>query len=269
MASFHQLQQSHSLPASHFFRYLQIRNYVRSHIAGYEHKPINTILSCLIRHNANSKGSISFLYSLLLPHVTLSDTKIKKAWEEELGVEITDDTWSAILAMISKSSINSRHRLIQFKIVHRLHYTKSRLHTVYPNISPLCDKCKQDTGTLLHQLWLCPKLHAFWSLIFDYISKAYEKPIGPDQFLALFGLSVTSTLDNHVVQAISLCTLLAKRLILQQWKSEVIPTFHQWLRELGNVIHMESLRYKLANQERVFLKVWKPLLDKWSVTQQS
>ncbi len=55
-----------------------------------------------------------------------------------------------------------------------------------------------------------PKLHTFWSLIFDYISKAYSKPVAPDPFLALFGLLVTSTLENHIVQAISLCTLLAK-----------------------------------------------------------
>lgn len=65
----------------------------------------------------------------------LSDAKLRNAWVEELGTEITDDTWEAILIKIYNSSINVRHRLIQFKIVHRLHYTKSRLHAIYLNVS--------------------------------------------------------------------------------------------------------------------------------------
>lgn len=163
----------------------------------------------------------------------LSDAKLRNAWVEELGTEITDNMWEAILIKIYNSSINVRHRLTQFKIVHRLHYTKSRLHAIYRNVCPLCDKCSQDTGALAHELWLCPKLHSFWSRIFDYISKAYSKTITPDLFLAIFGISVYSLIDKHIAQAISLCTLLAKRLILQQWKSELSPIFHQWLRALG------------------------------------
>ena len=155
----------------------------------------------MVSHDFNRKGTISTLYSLLQAHSVLSNAKFRRA-----GFRLTEDMWKAILHKIHNSSINARHRLIQFKAVHRLYYTKSRLNAIYPDISPLCDKCKQDTGTLTHQLWLCPSLHSFWPLIFDYISKSYNITIVPDPLLAIFGLSVNPAIDNHTAQAISFCT---------------------------------------------------------------
>ena len=63
-------------------------------------------------------------------------------------------------------------------------------------------------------------------------------------------------ITSYEGQAISLCTLLARRLILQQWKSEAGPLFTQWLRELGNVLQMERLRYTITNKGRHFRKTW-------------
>ena len=72
---------------------------------------------------------------------------------------------------------------------------------------------------------------SFWNLVFDYISKAFDKTIVPDPLLAIFGSVVDNPLINkHEGRAISLCTLLAKRLILLQWKSAIGPPFQQWLR---------------------------------------
>ena len=156
----------------------------------------------MLSHDFNRKGTISTLYSILQAHSVLYDAKFRRAWAEELGSEITEDTWKSILHKIHSSFINARHRLIQFKTVHRLYYTKLRLNAIYSDISPLCDKCKQDTGTLTHQLWLCPSLHSFWPLIFDYISKSYNITIVPDPLLAIFGLSVNPAIDNHTAQAI-------------------------------------------------------------------
>ena len=71
-------------------------------------------------------------------------------------------------------------------------------------------------------------------------------------------------LTSYEGQAISLCTLLARRFILQQWKSDAGPLFHQWLRELGNILHMERLRYTITNKDKHFRNTWQPLLDKWA-----
>ena len=265
LVSFQHLQQTYDLPSTHLFRFLQIRHYIRTHIPRYEHVPKHNILDSLRRLIPGSRGTVSSLYSILMAHEEVSTEKVKNDWEQELNLELNVTDWEGILDRIHSSSINSRHSLVQFKVVHRLHYSKARLHGIYPNISPLCEKCKQQSGTLTHQFWSCSKLTLFWSLIFDYISKAFHKCISPDPLLAIFGSVVFNpNLTSYEGQAISLCTLLARRLILQQWKSEASPLFQQWLRELGNVLHMERLRCKTTNKERIFQRIWQPLLDKWA-----
>ena len=78
----------------------------------------------------------------------------------------------------------------------------------------------------------------YWALIFDYLSRAFDRVLAPDPLIALFG---TVDGNSHEGKAVSLCTLLAKRLILQFWKLETVPAFEMWLRDLGNVIHMEKI----------------------------
>lgn len=268
LVSFQHLQQVFDLPASHFFRFLQIRNFIRTHIPQYEQKPQHTTLDSIIRLTPGNRGTVSILYGILGAHQKVNTDKVKNSWEQELGMELCPSVWEGVLDMIHGTSVNSRHSLLQFKVVHRLHFSKARLHSIYPNTSPLCDKCKQQTGTLTHQFWACPKLSLFWTLIFDYISKAFHKTIVPDPLLAIFGcVEYNVNISGYIGQAISLCTLLAKRLILQHWKSEASPQFQQWLRDLGSVLHLERLHYSNTGRERAFSKTWQPLLDKWSETQ--
>ena len=87
---------------------------------------------------------------------------IKEGWEEELGIGIAEDVWKESLRYINTCSLNARHCLIQFKILHRLHYSKVKLHRIFPEISPICEKCNQVEANLLHSYTLCPKLEDFW-----------------------------------------------------------------------------------------------------------
>jgi hypothetical protein len=61
LASFQQLQGKFNMPTTHFFRYLQIRNFVRTHIPQYGMKPNSPTLDSLILVNPHSKGSVSRL----------------------------------------------------------------------------------------------------------------------------------------------------------------------------------------------------------------
>ena len=52
---------------------------------------------------------------------------MKNVWKEEMGTQIGDDVWEEGLSRTQSSSINARHQLIQFKVMHRLHYSKTKL----------------------------------------------------------------------------------------------------------------------------------------------
>lgn len=63
-ASFQQLQQKYNLPKSHFFRYLQVRHFVKTHLPNFESAKPSTLENS-IRIFANSRDIISQLYETL------------------------------------------------------------------------------------------------------------------------------------------------------------------------------------------------------------
>ena len=80
---------------------------------------------------------------------------IREQWENDLGAQLADEEWDMALTRVHSSSICSRHSLIQFKVLHRLHFSKVKLARIFPN--PICDRCKQAPATSYHMFWSCPK----------------------------------------------------------------------------------------------------------------
>lgn len=146
---------------------------------------------------------------------------LKNAWEEELGIQIRTDVWEK---RIRSCSINSRHQLIQFKVMHRLHYSKSKLHRIFRTISPTCDGCKSAKASLTHLFWTCPKLYSFWCDILKWFSDMYGCVFKPEPEIVLFGYSV-SLMDQNVSVQITIMygMIIAKSIILRLWKSYTVP----------------------------------------------
>ncbi len=78
-----------------------------------------------------------------------------------------------ILDKVHSSLPCARHSLIQFKILHRLHFTNSNLARIYPAITPACIRCLHSPATTAHMFWSCPKLQGFWRNIFKSFSDIY------------------------------------------------------------------------------------------------
>lgn len=77
---------------------------------------------------------ISFLYDLITPDTSSALIKIKTEWETELGVTFSDMLWEQALKEINACLSCAKLQLIQFKILHRVHYSKSRLSKIYPDM---------------------------------------------------------------------------------------------------------------------------------------
>lgn len=96
------------------------------------------------------------LYSILSMDNLKPLTTLKHQWEEELDTEISDELWQAVLNNIHSSSICLRHTIIQFKVTHRLHWSKAKLARIAPDIDPECDRCNIEPGTLSHMFFFLP-----------------------------------------------------------------------------------------------------------------
>lgn len=55
---------------------------------------------------------------------------LRQGWADELVLEIKDEVWDECLKGVYHCSVNVRHNLIQFKMLHRLYYSREMLHTV-------------------------------------------------------------------------------------------------------------------------------------------
>ena len=259
-ASFAQLQAKFGLTSSHFFRYLQVRNFVRQSIPHFETLPEQHIFYDLMSKSPTSKRLISQfvnLFSLAAPSL-----HIKEAWVSDNGVEISDTLWAQGLNRIKSCSINARLQLIQFKVIHRLHFSKTKLNRMFPSVSATCDKCALYDGTLGHLFWSCPKLQNFWDDIFHLYSVIYSKQLIPDSLLIILGCSNFSlTLPSSLQQALMFGMVVAKRVILRDWKSVSPPCYKKWLNDMVSCIYLEEIRYTLSDTHHKFLEVWGPFIE--------
>lgn len=123
---------------------------------------------------------------------------IKEACTADTGEEISEKMWVLGLERNKTCSINARLQLIQFKVTHWLHFSKTKLKRIFPSVSPTCDWCKSGNGTQGHLFWYCPKLRRFWVDIFHVYSDIYSSQLDPDCLLPTLGCSDFSlTLPQH------------------------------------------------------------------------
>lgn len=239
-ASFQQVKVKFQIPNSHLFRYLQLRSFVSSSMSHYPSLPPPSLLDSIMELSPYSKGLIGKIYSIINSHNLEPLVKLKRKWEVELEIELSEDMWQSVLDNIHSSSICLKHRVIQFKVVHRLHWSKVKLAKFKPNIDPNCDRCGIEPATLFHMFWACSKLKKFWQLIFKFLSDALNTHVEPEAIISIFGITPQSLCFNKSkINVIAFATLLARRLILLKWKEKLPPTFKQWLMELLHHLTLE------------------------------
>ena len=125
----------------------------------------------------------------------------------------------------------------------------------------ICDRYNTSKGTLGHTFWSCPKIVSFWQSIFAWYSSVYRIHIEPDALTVLFGFSESSlALPYSVQQTLMLGTLVAKIIILTEWKTSTIPCFNRWLTEFVSIIHLQRLRCYKQDSYAAFEFIWGPIM---------
>lgn len=84
------------------------------------------------------------------------------------------DSWGFILLCVHSSSVCARHGVIQCKLPHHVHWTKSRWSYIHSNIESLSYIHRQD-HTFVHIFWICPSLNSYWVSIFSILSDEFKE----------------------------------------------------------------------------------------------
>lgn len=96
-ASFDQLKAKFDLPPSHFFRYLQVRNYTRANILNFETYNSPDEVYCLLAKAPETKKLVSMFVNVFAAQTPQSTQHLREGWEREIGTVISEDAWSKCL----------------------------------------------------------------------------------------------------------------------------------------------------------------------------
>ena len=261
-SNFVQLCSKFNLQRSDQYRYFQIRNFARLNTPTFPHAPPTSGIDHFLAVAGLTKGHISFIYDFLSGASPPALQKIRMGWENELAVTFSDDWWDGALHAINSSSSCARLNLIQFKVLHRIHFSKARLSKIYPNLSDVCDRCSLAPANLTHMFWSCPSLVEYWRYFFDLLSEVLEITLDPSAQIAIFGipeegLRLTVTQTNVILFA----SLIARRRILLLWKSRLPPSGATWLSDLASFLKLERIKFAVRGSIEAFYRHWQPLID--------
>ncbi len=95
----------------------------------------------------------------------------------------------------------------------------------------MCDRCNLSKGTLGHTFWFCPKIVPLCPDVFTWYCKVYDVQTEPDALIALLGCSEASFAPPHSVkQTLMFSMLVAKKIILKEWKTTSASCWSRWVR---------------------------------------
>ncbi len=178
-------------------------------------------------------------------------------WEADLSVNWDHNFWSQICLKTFELIRNPGLQLIQYKILHRVHYTGHRMFRMGFTASNNCSHCKGNTpDNYIHALWFCPPVQRYWYRICEDLSKCLKCSIPASPLVCLLGdLDGVTTEDNTIHMAFTaLC--IAKKTVLMNWKNKNNLNINQYRDYLWDYISLET-----ASADTLDQSLWAPLIS--------
>lgn len=161
--------------------------------------------------------------SLFQQKTTFVKDKHHKQWEADLETTYPDDQWIRAHRLTYKVICCFTLWELSHKINLWWYLTQDKLSHFQDQRSKLYWRQWGKKGDLLHTLWGCKKLPAYWSSIFALIFTNAQTSISPSPDLALLNLGMESLplylrhTTTHILLAARLC-------ITRIWKSCTPPS---------------------------------------------
>jgi len=98
------------------------------------------------------------------------------------------------------STIYTKLRSFQFKIIHNIFYTNEKLHRIGYSNTPYCTFCNNETETLLHLFVECVKVRPLWKKIIDELLPPYGiNALSSKDILLGIILEKENNVINHII----------------------------------------------------------------------
>lgn len=217
-----ELSSKYVIPLSHHFFLQQCICFVQSLCMDKSLCFVPTLIDLLVQQG---RHRMSHIYN-----------PIRQEWHTSAALQVAS-TWNRTLR-----SSEAQHRILrgyntmclfvqnefwrekQLKILHGaylpcLKWAPDHTHRI-------CSLCGKYLPTLLHKLWLCPRISRFWDKILQFIMATLGLLLPKDIYALMFGYLDTTlahisksdrkSLVHHKLWILN-CLMIARRAILKQW----------------------------------------------------
>lgn len=262
LLTFNDLCLKYSIPKKHFFKYLQLKHFISSkhHQVSYE-PPLSCLEGIVLKH-MHGKQQISILYAALVSHDKESSHDRRRAWSLDIKEDIEEAEWMTACSKAQSQTINTRMKLLQHKWLMRTYITPEKLNKWSPDIPDTCVKCLIEKGTLIHCVWECPKLVAFWKTVVRTLSRITGIQVPCSAKLCILGIYPDNFFFNSKCKTlINFGLLQARRMVALSWRETEVSSTQSWIREMAMCVTLEKLTYVIRGKAQEFEEVWTPLMD--------
>ncbi len=183
--------------------------------------------------------------------IVIAPTSQKK-WLETLDIRNQD--WRKYYLLPYRTTNDSKLRILQFKIIHRILATNKRLKLFGYKDSDLCDFCKTEIETISHLFWECGVTKQFIRMIFSYLLVKCNIHIQESMVNMIFGILPIK--DNLVTNNF---LLILKNYIFRKSHQAKELNFTEFQKYIE---HYQSIEESYLPYE-IWVKKWVPVLDFW------
>ncbi|XP_044157379.1 meiosis inhibitor protein 1 [Bufo gargarizans] len=236
--SFQNLQQEFNIPRGWFYKYLQLRHALEVTLRkGCVIAQMETVHKLVLSTGGGKRGLISQVYALLLDKFLEEFPLLRmKKWEADLG-GMSKDKWEDILEGVPSMSLSEQGKLSQLFIIHRVYKTPVFLKKVGVRSDDKCPKCMEDGADLLHMLWSCPVIGAYWDAVRNMINSKMSLQIQKDPKVCVLGYVSEIGGTESVKVAVGRLLYVARKLVAMRWIQGSPPTLEEFERKISvNII---------------------------------
>ena len=166
--------------------------------------------------------------------------------------------WKHIYTLPHITTIDSKLRCFQYKILHNTLYLNQKLFLFCKHDTPLCSFCNLEDETVIHLFVHCSKTKGLWCTVIEFFKINLHIPPLPPQ-IAIFGFLEA---DDKVFLILNHLLLLFKYNVYVSRSSKVL-SFEALLKSIMKVCKLEKILSQSDERKR------KLFTEKWKTIQQS
>ncbi len=183
-----------------------------------------------------------YIYLDLINAKSTTPENAQEKWNMSLGINVTD--WENIYSNIYMSTICTKFRDFQFRLLHRTLVTNKKLVIMKLSTNKKCTFCNIDTETIEHILYECQCCQLIWERLFNLVSQKTGLNIVSTKANVFFGIPLENNVP--VKQAINTCLIISKQYIYACRCLNKIPNFHELLERIK---FYQLIEYKIASKK--------------------